>query len=193
MMERFFNTAGPNIPEDHYHIPSLERVDWEEIQRLIAQKRYFLLHAPRQTGKTSVLLEMMEALNAQGRYHALYVNIEAAQTVRNDADKGMRIVCEAIAASARVYKVEPGLRSRCLGFAVGRPTSRGADPIFGSMGGAEREADRAFSGRGGRTRRRYPDLATAPDPRRLRATSAGVSTKPRALWPAGHSGLSHPP
>ena len=111
MMERFFNTAGPNIPEDHYHIPSLERVDWEEIQRLIAQKRYFLLHAPRQTGKTSVLLEMMEALNAQGRYHALYVNIEAAQTVRNDADKGMRIVCEAIAASARVYKVEPGLRA----------------------------------------------------------------------------------
>ena len=68
MMERFFNTAGPNIPEDHYHIPSLERVDWEEIQRLIAQKRYFLLHAPRQTGKTSVLLEMMQALNAQGRY-----------------------------------------------------------------------------------------------------------------------------
>ena len=57
MMERFFNTAGPNIPEDHYHIPSLERVDWEEIQRLIAQKRYFLLHAPRQTGKTSVLLD----------------------------------------------------------------------------------------------------------------------------------------
>ena len=111
MMERFFNTAGPNIPEDHYHIPSLERVDWEEIQRLIAQKRYFLLHAPRQTGKTSVLLEMMEALNAQGRYHALYVNIEAAQTVRNDADKGMRIVCEAIAASARVYKVEPRLRA----------------------------------------------------------------------------------
>ena len=78
---------------------------------MIAQKRYFLLHAPRQTGKTSVLLEMMEALNAQGRYHALYVNIEAAQTVRNDADKGMRIVCEAIAASARVYKVEPGLRA----------------------------------------------------------------------------------
>ena len=28
MTERFFNTAGPNIPEDHYHIPSLERVDW---------------------------------------------------------------------------------------------------------------------------------------------------------------------
>ena len=187
MMERFFNTAGPNIPEDHYHIPSLERVDWEEIQRLIAQKRYFLLHAPRQTGKTSVLLEMMEALNAQGRYHALYVNIEAAQTVRNDADKGMRIVCEAIAASARVYKVEPGLRAVVRALLSEDQPQGGADPIFRSMGGTEREADRAFSGRGGRTRRRYPDLAVAPDPRRLRAASAGVSTKPRALWHPGFS------
>ncbi|MDP7316772.1 MAG: AAA-like domain-containing protein [SAR324 cluster bacterium] len=107
---KFFNTAGPIKPELHYHIPSLERVDWEEIQVLIATQKYFLLHAPRQTGKTSVLLEMMSALNAQGRYHALYVNIEAAQAVRNDADKGMRIVCEAIAASARVYRVESRLR-----------------------------------------------------------------------------------
>ena len=81
---KFFNTAGPIKPELHYHIPSLERVDWEEIQVLIATQKYFLLHAPRQTGKTSVLLEMMSALNAQGRYHALYVNIEAAQAVRGD-------------------------------------------------------------------------------------------------------------
>ncbi|MDR0634065.1 MAG: hypothetical protein LBF91_03715, partial [Azoarcus sp.] len=27
-MERFFNTAGPIIPEDHYHIDMLSRVDW---------------------------------------------------------------------------------------------------------------------------------------------------------------------
>ena len=111
MMERFFNTAGPNIPEDHYHIPSLERVDWEEIQWLIDQKRYFLLHAPRQTGKTSVLLEMMEALNAQGRYHALYVNIEAAQAVRNDVARGMAVVCHAIAGRALDYGIEPRLEA----------------------------------------------------------------------------------
>jgi predicted AAA+ superfamily ATPase len=34
-----------------------------------------LLHAPRQTGKTSCLLELMERLNAEGEYRALYVNL----------------------------------------------------------------------------------------------------------------------
>ena len=55
-MERFFNTSGPIFPEDHYAIPPLSRVDWDEIQYLIASKKYFILHAPRQTGKTSNLL-----------------------------------------------------------------------------------------------------------------------------------------
>lgn len=108
-MERFFNTAGPIIPADHYHIPSFERVDWEEIQSLIAQKRYFLLHAPRQTGKTSALLEMMDALNQAGHYRALYANIEAAQTARNDAAKGMAVVCHAIANHASIYGIDAHL------------------------------------------------------------------------------------
>ena len=75
-MEKFFNTTGPIIPEDHYYISSFERIDWEDFQHLIARKRYFLLHAPRQTGKTSALLEMMLALNAADKYHVLYANIE---------------------------------------------------------------------------------------------------------------------
>ncbi|MDO9226340.1 MAG: AAA family ATPase, partial [Pseudomonadota bacterium] len=108
-MEKFFNTAGPIIPADHYHIPSFERIDWDEIQSLIAQKRYFLLHAPRQTGKTSALLEMMQALNEAGKYRALYANIEAAQTARNDAAKGMAVVCHAIANHASIYGIDAHL------------------------------------------------------------------------------------
>ena len=40
-MERFFNTAGPMIETDHYCIDPLSRVDWEDIQKLIRDKRYF--------------------------------------------------------------------------------------------------------------------------------------------------------
>jgi len=83
-MERFFNTAGPIKPEQHYHIPLLKRIDWDDIQILIAQERYFVLHAPRQTGKTSTLLAMMAALNRQGKYATVYVNIEGAQAARGD-------------------------------------------------------------------------------------------------------------
>ncbi len=63
---------------------NLSRLDWDEMTHLIATKRYFDLHAPRQTGKTSILLSMMEELNREGNYSALYVNIEAAQAVREN-------------------------------------------------------------------------------------------------------------
>ena len=56
-MERFFNTAGPTIAADHYHLDPLQRLDWNEIEHLIATKRYFVLHAPRQTGKTTVAVD----------------------------------------------------------------------------------------------------------------------------------------
>ena len=48
---RFFNTEGPVRQEDHYAIPPLERSNIGEILNLIQHKRYFVLHAPRQTGK----------------------------------------------------------------------------------------------------------------------------------------------
>ena len=65
-MEKFFNTFGPIKTEHHYHIPPLHRMDWEEILHLIRSERYFVLHAPRQTGKTSTLLAIMAELNAEG-------------------------------------------------------------------------------------------------------------------------------
>src|SRR5690554_34439 len=106
-VERFFNTAGPTIPADHYHIDLLHRLDWEEIQHLIASKRYFVLHAPRQTGKTSTLLAMMKELNASGRYACAYANIEGAQAARGDETQGIPAACSAIAAAIRTYLKDP--------------------------------------------------------------------------------------
>ncbi|WP_050987977.1 AAA family ATPase [Thiothrix nivea] len=68
-----------------------------------------MLHAPRQTGKTSTLLAMMKALNEAGRYQALYVNIEAAQALRHDVGEAIRLICEAIEGSAEAYGIETGL------------------------------------------------------------------------------------
>jgi hypothetical protein len=110
MMERFFNNAGPSVAEDHYMIDPLQRIDVTYIERLIRQKRYFVLHAPRQTGKTSCLMALMKHLNAQGNCQALYTNIEAAQAVRGDVEKGIGLVVEAIASAARRYLQNTRLR-----------------------------------------------------------------------------------
>ncbi|MBP6733496.1 MAG: AAA-like domain-containing protein [Chromatiaceae bacterium] len=100
---RFFNTEGPVRPEDHYSLPPLSRWDLDAVLMLIDQKKYFLLHAPRQTGKTSCLLALMEHLNRAGRYRTLYANIEGAQTAREDVDRGMAAVCSVLGRSARLY------------------------------------------------------------------------------------------
>ena len=97
---RFFNTEGPIRSEDHYSLPPLQRWNLDEVLRLIDQKKYFLLHAPRQTGKTTCLLALMDCLNRAGRYQALYVNIEAAQAARERVEAGMAAVVQAIANSA---------------------------------------------------------------------------------------------
>jgi hypothetical protein len=68
---RFFNTEGPITPGIHYFIPPIERLDRESLLRLIDLQKYFVLHAPRQTGKTTCLLALMKELNDSGRYRAL--------------------------------------------------------------------------------------------------------------------------
>ncbi|WP_333708704.1 hypothetical protein, partial [Tepidimonas ignava] len=103
MPDKQFNTAGPSRPEDHYMLNPLARVDVDDVLALIEAKRYFVLHAPRQTGKTTVLLALMEHLNAQGRYRALYANIETAQAARGNVERGITAACSAIARSAQVY------------------------------------------------------------------------------------------
>ncbi|MFZ1464361.1 MAG: AAA-like domain-containing protein [Anaerolineae bacterium] len=99
---RFFNTAGPVNCQDHYCLPPLQRFDLDTVMSLIGQKKYFLLHAPRQTGKTSCLLALMTHLNQGGIYRALYANIEAAQAVREDVTAGIAAVVQAIAERARM-------------------------------------------------------------------------------------------
>ena len=95
-MERFFNTAGPNQPEDSYTIDPLKRFDLDDILSMIQRKRYFVLHAPRQTGKTSCLLALRDYLNAQDDYIAVYANIEGGQAARNNVLSALRTVCGTI-------------------------------------------------------------------------------------------------
>ena len=79
-------------PAEHYCIDPLDRVNLAEILALIARKKYFVLHAPRQTGKTSVLLALQGRLNSEGEYRCLYVNFEGGQAAKEDTARAMRTV-----------------------------------------------------------------------------------------------------
>lgn len=83
-MEKFFTTEGAVQPEIHYCLDPLRRINIGEMETLIDARKYFVLHAPRQTGKTTSLLALRDYLNQQGRYVAVYANVEAGQAYRND-------------------------------------------------------------------------------------------------------------
>jgi hypothetical protein len=79
---RFFNTAGPNQPERHYTLPVLARLP--QIRELIDQGLYFVLHAPRQVGKTTSLLHLGHELTAEGAYVAILVSMEVGAPFPHD-------------------------------------------------------------------------------------------------------------
>ena len=62
---RWFNTAGPCKSDIHYLLSSQSRLP--EIVNLIAQQGYFVIHAPRQTGKTTAMLTLALAAGANLR------------------------------------------------------------------------------------------------------------------------------
>ncbi len=96
-MERYFNTAGPMKDDLHYVFPPLERWDTEEILSLIDQQKYFVLHAPRQTGKTTAMRALMRHLNHEGNYIAAYANVEPDQSGREDVEGTMPAIFSTMA------------------------------------------------------------------------------------------------
>jgi hypothetical protein len=77
-----FNTYGPCLPEDHYMLPAAERLPG--VRGVIDRKIYFVLHAPRQVGKTTAVMELAQELTAEGRYTALLVTMEAGAAFNDD-------------------------------------------------------------------------------------------------------------
>ena len=100
-MERFFNTAGPQKVDLNYTIDPLSRFNLDEILSLIYQQRYFVLHAPRQTGKTSCMLALRDYLNEHGEYIAVYANVEGGQASRNDVQSVVKSTVDTLAEQFR--------------------------------------------------------------------------------------------
>ena len=100
---RKFKISGPVIAAEHYCIPPLDRIDLEYVLELIHDKEYFMLHAPRQTGKTSVLKALQDHLNsgAAGDYRCMHANIEAAEAWRENIPQAMETILQVLAGNAQ--------------------------------------------------------------------------------------------
>jgi hypothetical protein len=101
---RFFNTTGPCNPEMHYMLPPEERLVGAQLHRYIKDELYWVLHAPRQTGKTTFLKSWMKEINAGDEALACYVNVERCQGLTEPKD-AMTALCNAILKHAHEYEL----------------------------------------------------------------------------------------
>lgn len=73
-MARWFNISGPCSPADHYMLPAQARLP--DLELLLTQRAYFVLHAPRQVGKTTAMRALARSLTASGHYLAVHLSME---------------------------------------------------------------------------------------------------------------------
>ncbi|MDR0733199.1 MAG: AAA-like domain-containing protein, partial [Dysgonamonadaceae bacterium] len=92
-MMKYFNIAGPCNNTEHYMIDAATRL--HGVERLIEHKQYFVIHAARQSGKTTYLKDLTERLNVAGKYYALYCSLESIQNIV-DPEKGIPAVIRSI-------------------------------------------------------------------------------------------------
>ena len=89
-MPKHFNTAGPCKADIHYMLSSLDRLP--TLGSLIDQQGYFVIHAPRQTGKTTVMMALAQQLTESGNYTAIVLSVETGAAFKHDPVLAQRYI-----------------------------------------------------------------------------------------------------
>jgi hypothetical protein len=98
---RYFNTTGPCDPARHYTLPASARLP--RARQLIDEGRYFVVHAPRQTGKTTTMTALARELTSAGKRAALLVSVQTAGSLRDDIESVERAVLDSIRQAAERF------------------------------------------------------------------------------------------
>ncbi|CAO5171267.1 AAA+ ATPase domain-containing protein [Frankia sp. AiPs1] len=106
-MTRSFNTTGPCDVISHYMVPASGRLP--EVPGLVQDGKYFVLHAPRQTGKTTTIQALAAELTAGGRHAAVVLSMEAGRPWPEDVGAATRAILTRARRTARTA-LPPDLR-----------------------------------------------------------------------------------
>ena len=106
-MKRHFNTAGPCKPDIHYMLPVGRRLP--RVRDLIDQQTYFVMHAPRQVGKTTALLTLGKELTREGRFAAVLVSVEVGAPFSHKPEIAVPAILSAWRGAARA-RLPPDLQ-----------------------------------------------------------------------------------
>ncbi|HEY1703370.1 MAG TPA: hypothetical protein VGG75_27015 [Trebonia sp.] len=102
----YFNTEGECREGKHYMLPAAARLP--KAREWVTEERYFVIHAPRQSGKTTTLLALAAELTAEGGHVALRFSCERGEAGPDDIDAAERGILRSVrnAAVSRGFPAE---------------------------------------------------------------------------------------
>jgi hypothetical protein len=74
------------------------------VEQLIDDEQYFVIHAARQSGKTTYLQDLTKRLNAGGKYYALYCSLESMEKM-TDSKEGIPAIIRTVKSYMKSYKL----------------------------------------------------------------------------------------
>ncbi len=98
-MRKRFNIAGICRADKHYMLPPEARLT--ELRPLIEEEAYFVVHAPRQTGKTTCFESLARSLTAAGTYAAVLTSCKVGESAGGDVELGVQAVIDLLEEKAR--------------------------------------------------------------------------------------------
>lgn len=113
---RFFNIAGPCAPSMHYMLPAVPRL--KTAKQLIEMQLYFVIHAPRQSGKTTCMQQLAGEINRMGERYAVYCSLEKANNI-TELQLGINSIANAM--KRRFDSFLPGAKE--INYDISDPTS----------------------------------------------------------------------
>jgi AAA+ ATPase superfamily predicted ATPase len=75
-----------------------------ELVELIHTEQYYVIHAARQTGKTTLLINFANKINKEGKYYALYCSLENAY-VTPEPEKGIPTIVNSFVMALENYNM----------------------------------------------------------------------------------------
>ncbi|MGJ0606136.1 ATP-binding protein [Cylindrospermopsis raciborskii] len=89
-MPKHFNTAGPCQSDIHYMLSPTGRLP--QLKALIDGRNYFIIHAPRQVGKTTAMIALAQELTDSGEYTAVMLSVEVGSVFPDEPERAERAI-----------------------------------------------------------------------------------------------------
>ncbi|QNP30607.1 AAA-like domain-containing protein [Cylindrospermopsis curvispora] len=91
-MPKHFNTAGPCQSDIHYMLSPTVRLP--DLKALIDGRNYFIIHAPRQVGKTTAMIALAQELTDSGQYTAVMLSVEVGSGFSHNPQQAEQVILE---------------------------------------------------------------------------------------------------